>query len=495
LIGANDVGKTRLLRLIETALSDPEACDMIDLFGVASAEEVAAFIDPDAFDRFGVQDRVDDVAEFAADLEAPALEDELRVGVRLPGQSGYMSAWRYGRCPAELGDARSQAVQEAVGGPTPDTPFEPVKLEYLGRADPRVLPEAVIVPTAPGEIQREVGRVATTLCCVLRELAAAWPGREDEDPTAVFALDEPDADIDPLDLDEEVEPIEIGPDDPDPDWMSPAPAAPVDRAGELSWRWLVDEDQDASQVNRAAVVACRALQDLAGGLLPTFITSDYRLEITPGQPTAIAQGDRVRVQLMRRDTALESCDLVDDADGLRFDLEEAASGYRLWIELALRETVARARMLIHILYQSSRCLQLAAIGDLDTPLDDVRAVVRATLERLRDPRSAAPTDIEPVIEAGEKELEHRPGDPDPRLFARPRPRLYLVDEPEQRLHPRLQRRAARWLTTLMSEWGSQCVVATHSVAFITPSAHTRAYRLTAPTSPTTPRSPSSIRPR
>jgi hypothetical protein len=37
---------------------------------------------------------------------------------------------------------------------------------------------------------------------------------------------------------------------------------------------------------------------------------------------------------MRRDTAPETSDLVDDDDGLRFDLEDAASGYRLWIELA-----------------------------------------------------------------------------------------------------------------------------------------------------------------
>jgi hypothetical protein len=30
--------------------------------------------------------------------------------------------------------------------------------------------------------------------------------------------------------------------------------------------------------------------------------------------------------------------------------------------------------------------------------------------------------------------------------------MYLVDEPEQRLHPALQRRAARWLQTAMSQW-------------------------------------------
>ncbi len=60
---------------------------MIDLFAVASAEEVAALIDPEAFVRLGIQKLVDAVDEFAADLEAPALEDGgVRVGIRLPGR-------------------------------------------------------------------------------------------------------------------------------------------------------------------------------------------------------------------------------------------------------------------------------------------------------------------------------------------------------------------------------------------------------------------------
>jgi len=133
----------------------------------------------------------------------------------------------------------------------------------------------------------------------------------------------------------------------------------------------------------------------------------------------------------------------------------------------------------HILYHASRCLRLDRRDELDIPLDDVRDITRATLEHLLDPRSPAPSedDIDTIIQAGQNELEQRADDPDPGLFARPRPRLYLVDEPEQRLHPRLQRRAARWLSTLMSEWGSQCVLATHSLAFITPSPHLQAYQL------------------
>lgn len=52
------------------------------------------------------------------------------------------------------------------------------------------------------------------------------------------------------------------------------------------------------------------------------------------------------------------------------------------------------------------------------------------------------------------------------IFTDPIVRVYLIDEPEQRLHPALQRRAARWLSTAMRQWDAQCILATHSIAFI-----------------------------
>jgi hypothetical protein len=51
-------------------------------------------------------------------------------------------------------------------------------------------------------------------------------------------------------------------------------------------------------------------------------------------------------------------------------------------------------------------------------------------------------------------------------FTAPCRKLYLIDEPEQRLHPALQRRAARWLSTAMRQWDCQAVIATHAIAFI-----------------------------
>ncbi len=250
----------------------------------------------------------------------------------------------------------------------------------------------------------------------------------------------------------------------------------MDASGELSWRWLIDEDLDTSRVNRPAVVACRAVQDIAARLLPSFITTDYRLEITPAPPTAVAQGDRVRVQLLRRDTVPENGDL-DDEDGLRFDLQDAASGYRLWMELALREPVCpRPDAHPHPLYgPAAICSSLAATSPMSpSTTSEPSCAPRCGICAAPAPRS---DNIESVIQEDEKKHE-QPADEAAHDSLPHRDPACLVDEPGQRLHPARQRRAARWLTTLMSEWDSQCVLATHSIAFTSPSPHARAYRLT-----------------
>ena len=63
------------------------------------------------------------------------------------------------------------------------------------------------------------------------------------------------------------------------------------------------------------------------------------------------------------------------------------------------------------------------------------------------------------------------------MFDPPRQRLYLLDGPEQRLHPALQRRAAAWLAELMDAWGAQCVLATHALAFMTVDGDTQLHQV------------------
>ena len=47
-----------------------------------------------------------------------------------------------------------------------------------------------------------------------------------------------------------------------------------------------------------------------------------------------------------------------------------------------------------------------------------------------------------------------------------RSRFYVIDEPEQHLHPRVQREATRWLVDFLRARPSQAIVATHSVPFL-----------------------------
>ncbi len=99
-------------------------------------------------------------------------------------------------------------------------------------------------------------------------------------------------------------------------------------------------------------------------------------------------------------------------------------------------------------------------------LDEVKQMLGDALGYLREPALLSPR-LEPA--PGNVPPEPYPDFDDPEVaefFGAPRYRVYLVDEPEQHLHPALERRAARWLSTAMSQWGAQCVIATHAIAFI-----------------------------
>lgn len=112
LTGRNDSGKTRVLRRIETVLTSPEGVEIVDVFGIASDAELAALVDPDAPDRFGIERFVDAVAPWVDAVELPAGRDEIRVGVRL--DAGGSGAWRFGRAPIELEPAAREAIEEAL---------------------------------------------------------------------------------------------------------------------------------------------------------------------------------------------------------------------------------------------------------------------------------------------------------------------------------------------------------------------------------------------
>ncbi|HWF49976.1 MAG TPA: AAA family ATPase [Solirubrobacteraceae bacterium] len=481
LTGRNDSGKTRVLRLIETVLTDFELAEMVDVFGIVSGEELAALVDPDGHDLFGICEFVDDVAPWADAVELPSEGNEVRIGVRLDGID--LGVWRSGRALIELEPAVRDEIWEALPSSAAlGDAEEPVKVEYLGSAEWAILPDAIAVPSSASAVSERVGAAVMSVCRSLQELANDWwlfeghAGALEGAPPESFR--------------------QLWPSKP---YIDGAP----------SWPWLIEEQRHASVVHPAAVEACAALERIATPLLPDFIAGEYRLEITPAQPSDIAQGRFVRLALMRRDTADPDWDPAQEADtgeedpddwvqinpndgALRFGIDDAPAGFAVWLQLALYEAAHRALIVSHNLQIGCRHLlriwdqrrderpdiaEGIELDDRDEPpehdepelnlngLDEVKEMLEEALGYLREP-----TLLPPRLEAAEDAPpEHVAAFDDfdvAEFFRAPRYRVYLLDEPEQHLHPALERRAARWLSTAMSQWGAQCIIATHAIAFI-----------------------------
>jgi predicted ATPase len=463
LVGPNDSGKTRLLRAVETALGEPRADsefadsafsfyddtvhEYVDLHGVATAAETAAFLHPQEAPHSWGGSSLVDISEKAIadglrdDLEITVGHGEVPLAVRDVRFGDLMPAWRYGRALADLfntpdlPDERRTIVEAAMADLNREAEVEqPLALDFLGGVEPSILPNAVVVPSPPGETENDAGGVVVRLCRALRCLNEWW---------------EPVADLAGV-----LEAI------PDRDWAPSVYPYELSDA-ENSPRWMLDETPGASTVHPAAIYACEVLQREAHILLPDFISDKYDLVIVPAHPSA-NPGRAIDIGLQ----PAGSFELEDPEPP--FPLKDAASGFGVWLQLALREATARLDLLVRILEdgggRARRALHLLAKDD---PVDidlaglaDVRAAVEAALVTLKDSVSLP----------SESAVSGWPSDPEgqfgPRWPPVSRSRLYLLDEPEQRLHPSLQRRAASWLSDLMAGWDAQCILATHSAAFI-----------------------------
>jgi energy-coupling factor transporter ATP-binding protein EcfA2 len=465
--GRNDSGKTRLLRLIEAALNDPhvqkpdQGFESMDVFGMASEGEVAAFVHSGDFDTEEIIEQVEPFAPFRTELELEVGDGGFPLAVRTPiAGVERLPAWRYGRPPAELPDSARATIADARG--SSGYIHEPSAIEYLGGVEAVVLPEAVAVPSAPALVQIEAAEAVGILCRSLRFLDSLWEMAEDHhlgplDNLALLADALPERDG------------YYGPDAP---WN----------------RWMLKEAPDAVSLHPAAVKAREALELLISHLLPDFIRDAYRLEVMLPPVVSIAAGERLQLMLVATSSDSSNADELDEDETVRFPIVEAASGFAVWLQLAVREACARAKILAQILMDGAmRAEDLASVlreGDPEPSALAGAAELKLTLEHalasLVDPQGV-PAELvtagfEPIPRQTDQRLD-RPATLRRDWMTAFRPRLYLLDEPEQRLHPALQRRAARWLADRMHEWRSQCLLATHSTAFMDIPGDTRVYEL------------------
>jgi len=172
--------------------------------------------------------------------------------------------------------------------------------------------------------------------------------------------------------------------------------------------WVEDPEDQRPTVSPLMLRMAELVSALATRIAPPFVSERYRLSV------------RIEPILRWGPAGPELNLLTSTADG-SYTAPVAAmpDGYKLWVQLALLEALA-------------------------------------TLE------AAPPDQVQQFLESSSDELDGAwdlPRNPS-------RSRLYVIDEPEQHLHPRLQRVAARWLLNRRDEVGSQWLLATHSPHFL-----------------------------
>ena len=322
LTGRNDSGKTRLLGLIEAALNEPhkQGEDIIDVFGRASEAEIAALVYADEPDEEEIAEQAEPFVPFREALELTLDNGDYPLAVRTPiSRAERLPAWRYGRRPSEVLEPTMTQIETAIGRQA--NLLEPSTIQYLGGVDPVILPEAVVVPAAPEVVLAEATIAVSALSRALRYLAALW----EEAEKYLGRLEGLPSGNAPLPEAEEYYELD-------------APPA----------RWLLDETPEAVTLHEAALRSRAALEVLIQHLLPDFITNNYKVEVVLPPVVAIATGESVEVVLaaIRSDSSV--ADATADAS-LRFPIAHAASGYVVWLQLAIREACARANVLARIL--------------------------------------------------------------------------------------------------------------------------------------------------
>jgi AAA domain, putative AbiEii toxin, Type IV TA system len=209
--------------------------------------------------------------------------------------------------------------------------------------------------------------------------------------------------------------------------------------------WLDDPESLTPQIRTEVRGACLMLGALATSLAPSFFKDQFelKLEIEPLVDWG-ATGPNLRLVI------------CDRHRGVEFPADAIADGYKLWIEIALAESV----VVFHALHWHPRTSYTSeaieeALADIAFEGFDSREFAQAfRWPAVGSQFAAASSELRLFLV---KVLLR---------FRSPGRIAYVIDEPEQHLHPRLQRQAAAWLTEIVDERGSQVIVATHSPHFL-----------------------------
>ncbi len=223
--------------------------------------------------------------------------------------------------------------------------------------------------------------------------------------------------------------------------------------------WAHEDPETRAIAERPiASPACAHLGDLATKLAPEFVRSRYSIRVAP--PHGWDAAATVGVFLVARE------------GGNLFPYAEVADGLRLWVEIAVLEAADAMRRVELSLRQ--------ALHDLESEIDsryysidwddDAISLHRAVDSYVRLLNQALMSPVDPPFErtlaqaltlaAGfdtsawmdRDQLREQISKGAARMSTA-RPSVYLIDEPERHLNPRLQRAAAQWLVDLLRTRG------------------------------------------
>lgn len=163
------------------------------------------------------------------------------------------------------------------------------------------------------------------------------------------------------------------------------------------------------------------------------------------------------------DDAVWTLEATSRRSGRSFPLEHLAQGYMLWVQLTLLDALTTAETATGAL---TRGLS-AEDEELDDALLSLLNALGPDWDALHDDGAVASIERIALVWPAKRPLvESGVGETVARFSASRLARLYILDEPEQHLHPALQRRAAQWLRDWSRRRRVQCLIATHEPAFM-----------------------------
>jgi hypothetical protein len=231
------------------------------------------------------------------------------------------------------------------------------------------------------------------------------------------------------------------------------------------WEALLDSAADGRSATVAPAFAalCGVAQMVINEVLPDFVSERYWITC---EPQAI----------MRWESETPVALSARSRDGSRvFGLADAAQGLQLWLQLAVLEAAAALSRVAGrvgglVLRREDGRAEPDEIDEVLQKLDALAAqrttrrgfavdryfrLAALDVLRINPVRRRRRSDLHDLLDRGLDVAA---------LFGGSY--CYIIDEPEQHLHPAVAREAARWLQRVMSERRAQCLLTTHSVPFL-----------------------------